>query len=193
MAQWAACALLLALAACATAPDIAPDRAPARLAPDRVTFELNGRIGVRNGEQGMSGLLRWVHTPQSDELWFSSPLGSSVAMLVRDASGVELTAGHEPPRRAASAEELTRGALGWDLPLAGLEYWVVGRPAPGSQPQRVEREPASGRLTRLVQDGWTIEYRRYQDTEWGALPALIYLEYGDLQLRLVVDRWQVQS
>jgi outer membrane lipoprotein LolB len=140
----------------------------------------------------MSGLLRWLHTPDSDELWFSSPVGSSVAMLTRDASGVELVAGREPPRRAARAEELTRAALGWDLPLTGLEYWVVGQPAPGSRVQRIERDPSSGRVTRLVQDGWSIEYRRYLDTEWGALPGLINVEYGSLQIRLAVDRWEVQ-
>lgn len=162
------------------------------LVAEDVRFELNGRIGVRNGDQGMSGLLRWVHTPDTDRLWFSSPLGSGVAMLARDATGVELLAGHDPPRRAASAAELTRAALGWDLPLTGLEHWILAQPAPGSRAQRLERDPASGRVTRLVQDGWTIEYRRYQDTDWGALPGLIYLEYGDLQIRLVVDRWQVQ-
>jgi outer membrane lipoprotein LolB len=171
---------------------VSPERAPALLAPDRARFELNGRIGVQNGDEGMSGLLRWLHAPETDELWFSSPLGSSVAMLVRDANGVELVAGREPPRRAANAEELTRAALGWDLPLAGLEHWILAQPAPGTGAQRIERDPASGRLMLLVQDGWRIEFRRYLDTEWGALPGLIYLEYGSLQIRLAVDRWDVQ-
>lgn len=188
----AALAVVLALTACATAPGVSPDRAPAALAPDRVRFELSGRIGVQNGGEGMSGLVRWLHAPGADEIWFSSPLGSSIAMLVRDANGVELVAGREPPRRAASAEALTRMALGWDLPLSGLEYWILGRPAPGSGPARMERDPASGRLTRLVQDGWSVEFRRYLDTEWGALPALMNLEYGSLQIRLAVDRWEVQ-
>jgi outer membrane lipoprotein LolB len=191
--QWgAALAIVLSLAACATAPGVAPDRAPAMLEPERVRFELSGRIGVQNGDEGMSGLLRWLHAPQRDELWFSSPLGSGVAMLVRDADGVELFDGRGPPRRAANAEVLTREALGWDLPLSGLDYWILGRPAPATGTERIERDAANGRLTRLVQHGWHIEYRRYLDTEWGALPALIHLEYGDLQIRLVVDRWDLQ-
>jgi outer membrane lipoprotein LolB len=192
MPRWgAALALILLVGACATAPDLAPTRAPAAFAPDRVRFELNGRIGVQHGEEGMSGLLRWLHQPDADEIWFSSPLGSSIAVLVRDENGVELVTGRGPPRRAATAEVLTREALGWDLPLSGLEYWILGRPAPGTDPARIERDPASGRLMHLVQDGWSIQYRRYLDTEWGALPALINLEYGSLQIRLAVDRWEV--
>ena len=193
MPRWsAALAVVLFLSACATAPDMPADRAPAALDPDRVRFELNGRIGVQNGDEGMSGLLRWLHEPETDQLWFSSPLGSSVAMLVRDENGVELVSGPGPPRRAANAEVLTREALGWDLPLSGLEYWILGRPAPATGTERIDRDPANGRLTRLVQHGWSIDFRRYLDTEWGALPALIHLEYGSLQIRLVVDRWELQ-
>jgi len=192
MPRWgAALAVILLVGGCATAPDIAPTRAPTALTPDRVRFELNARIGVQNGEEGMSGLLRWLHQPDADEIWFSSPLGSSIAVLVRDENGVEMVTGRGPPRRAANAEVLTREALGWDLPLSGLEYWILGRPAPGSGTARIERDPASGRLVHFVQDGWSIQYRRYLDTEWGSLPALINLEYGSLQIRLVVDRWEV--
>jgi outer membrane lipoprotein LolB len=140
----------------------------------------------------MSGLLRWRHRPDADELWFSSPLGSSIAVLVRDASGVELVRGAEPPRRAQNAEALTREALGWELPLGGLEYWILGRPAPGSSAARVDRDPANGRLMHLVQGGWRIEYRRYLDTQWGALPALVNLEYDSLQIRLAIDRWEIE-
>jgi outer membrane lipoprotein LolB len=193
MLHWGvALAVILSLASCATAPGVAPERAAAQFAPDRVRFELNGRIGVQHGDEGMSGLLRWLHAPEIDEIWFSSPLGSSVAMLVRDEDGVELMTGRDPPRRAATAEELTRAALGWDLPLAGLEHWILGRPAPDPDPARIEHDAGSGRLTRLIQDGWSIEFRRYLDTEWGALPALMYLEYGSLQIRLAIDRWELQ-
>lgn len=147
---------------------------------------------MRNGEDGMSGLLRWMHRPDGDELWISSPLGSGVAHLSRDADGVELTSANGTTHRAATAEQLTRDALGWDLPLAGLEYWMLGRPASGSEPTRVQRDEASGRTKRIVQNGWDIEYGRYVDTEWGALPGLVTLEYGSLRIRLAVDRWDVQ-
>lgn len=184
--------LILLAGACATAPGTPATQPAADLSPDRVRFELIGRIGIRNGDEGMSGMLRWLHSPGRDELWFSSPVGSGVARLSRDQDGVELTTANGAVRRADTAEVLTREALGWDLPLAGLEYWVLGRPAPGSGPTRIEHDAASGRPTRMLQDGWDIEFRRYVDTRWGALPGLVSLEYGGLQIRLAVDRWDVQ-
>jgi outer membrane lipoprotein LolB len=183
--------LLLLLTACATSPEAPVTRPAADLSPKRVRFELTGRIGIRNGEDGMAGTLRWLHTPEGDELWFSSPVGGSVAQLSRNQDAVELTLSDGVARRAATAEELTREALGWDLPLAGLEYWVLAQPAPGNPPTRIDRDQASGRTTRIRQDGWDIEYRRYVDTPRGALPALMSLEYGSLQIRLVIDRWDI--
>jgi outer membrane lipoprotein LolB len=141
----------------------------------------------------MSGLVRWMHRPDGDELWLSSPLGSGVARLSRDADGVELTGADGVTHRAATAEQLTRDALGWDLPLGGLEYWILGRPAPGSEPTRFQRDEANGRTLRIVQNGWDIEYGRYVATPWGALPSLVTLEYGGLRIRLAVDHWDVQT
>jgi len=182
---------LFLLVACATTPE-APVTGPvADLSPKAVRFELMGRIGIRNGEEGMSGALRWLHTPATDELWFSSPVGTSVARLYRDRDGVELTLSDGQVGRAPTAEALTREALGWELPLRGMEYWVLAQPAPWSAPTRVERDETSGRLTSMRQEGWSIEYRRYVDTPWGALPSLITMSYSDLQIRLAIDRWDV--
>jgi outer membrane biogenesis lipoprotein LolB len=48
--------------------------------------------------------------------------------------------------------------LGVRLPVNGLRYWVRGLPEPGSTPGQTD---ADGRLTRLEQNGWVIEYPAY--------------------------------
>lgn len=184
--------LIAVLGACATAPGTPSVSSIANLSPASSDFEVTGRLAVRNGEQGLSGLLRWLHrAPTEDDLWFSSPLGSAMARVTRSAQGVELTLTDGAVRSAANAEVLTREALGWELPLAGLDHWILGQPAPGSVPTRVERDDANGRITRLAQNGWDVVYQRYADTEWGALPDRLTLEYGELQIRLVIDRWAI--
>lgn len=174
------------LAACAVTPDFpARIERPADSAPDR--FELSGRIGVRYDEDGYSGNARWQHGANSDRIWLNSPLGQTVAYLERDAGGVTLTADGKT-YRAADAETLTGEVLGWTLPLAGLEHWVLGRIAPNDKPTVVERD-ASGRLTRLTQNAWQISFPRYAEPPYSARPARIELQYGNLTIKLVVDDW----
>ncbi|MEZ5583144.1 MAG: outer membrane lipoprotein LolB [Candidatus Competibacteraceae bacterium] len=60
---------------------------------------------------------------------------------------------------APDPEQLLADTVGMRIPLDGLRYWVLGvsDPTRPSQPMGDER----GRLTRLEQDGWVIEYPRY--------------------------------
>ena len=54
---------------------------------------------------------------------------------------------------------LLEQTLGLRLPVTGLRYWVRGLPAPG--PTALLQTDAAGRLTRLEQNGWVIEYPSY--------------------------------
>lgn len=174
----------LSLAACApVAPR--PETAPTLSATPVERFELAGRVAVKHDGQGFSGGVRWQHAPAGDLLWFTSPLGQSVARLTRDADGVTLVDSQDRSYRAPDAETLTRETLGWQLPLAGLRYWVVGRPSPVGVP--TARFDGGGRLVDLVQDGWQVEFLRYAPDS--GLPSRLNLRYGNLEIKLVVDTW----
>ena len=95
-------------------------------------FTLEGRISVNYGTQNLSGKLRWAHSAASDDIALASPLGSQVARLVRDSTGVALTDSEQVTHRAGDAESLTQQRLGWRLPLTGLSAWVRGRTLGGT-------------------------------------------------------------
>jgi outer membrane lipoprotein LolB len=177
---------VLAMAGCASLP-------PAPLPPATAVeaFHLIGRVSVRYGEDGFSGSLDWHHTPARDEVLILSPLGQGVAQLVRDAAGVTLTTSDRRVFRAGDAESLTEQALGWRLPLSGLPQWVQGRPAPGGGAQL--KRDADGRVERLTQGGWQIEYLGYKAFAAGTLPARVFMDSADLRLKLVIDDWQPES
>lgn len=175
--------LLLLLSACA-APQV---RSPV-LAAAPEAFQLQGRIGVRHGTDGFSGSLNWRHAPEDDEVLLLSPLGQVVARIERNATGVTLETPEE--RHAAQdAAELTERVLGWRLPLDGLQYWVTGHAAPGNV-TRVTRDEAMN-ITRLDQQAWEIEYRDYRQEGRHVLPARIVMRKDALELRLVVDQWEL--
>lgn len=188
MSRFLALCLPLVLAACAPlAPK--PEALSSPTGAQAVEqFQLAGRVGVKHEDKGFSGGVRWQHAPDNDALWFITPLGQTVARLNRDATGVTLVDSEQRVYRAPDAETLTQGALGWKLPLGGLQYWITGRASPGSAPKA--RFDEQGRLAELFQDGWHIQFLRYTaDRE--SLPTRLDLQYGNLEIKLVVDNWVV--
>jgi len=148
-------------------------------------FGLAGRVAVHYGSEGASGRFVWRHSAAADDLLISSPVGQGIARLTRRHREFELVTSDEKTYRAADAESLTQEVLGWSLPLSGLPDWVQGRADP-ARPAELLRD-ASGRPAELKQDQWRIEYQEYE----GNRPSKLRLSRDDLEIRLVVDEWQV--
>lgn len=151
----------------------------------QAAFGLTGRVAVRYGSEGASGRFVWRHSAAADDLLISSPLGQGIARLTRRHSEFELVTSDEKTHRATNAESLTQEVLGWSLPLSGLPDWVQGQADP-ARPAELLRD-ASGRTTEIKQDRWRIEYQEYE----GNRPSKLRLSRDDLEIRLVVDEWQV--
>lgn len=178
--------IVLAVVAGCAAPR-APQVLPASNAAIE-SFSLTGRVAVKIEQRGYSAKLNWRHAAAGDRLRLLSPVGSVVAELEADASGAMLTTGDKKVYRSGNVQALTREVLGWDLPLEGLQHWVVGRAEPKIPVQAEERD-ARGRLTRLTQNDWRITFLDY--TGDSALPARMVLAYDRLNLRLIIDRWDL--
>ena len=173
------CAVLgvVLLAACAELPQQG-------VAEATTAFELTGRIAVRFQDRAFSSALRWKRDAGGDEIWFTAPLGQTIAYLRADNGGATLLAADQKQYRAGSIESLTRSALGWRLPIAGMRNWVLGQPAPGVAAATVERDDAS-RITRFLQDDMRIAFSY---AEPGAIrPSRIDVAGGEGEIRFVID------
>ncbi|MEW5788155.1 MAG: lipoprotein insertase outer membrane protein LolB [Pseudomonadota bacterium] len=188
-----AAALVLLLEGCAALPGFTPDtgaRTTFVPTPPPAAFHLEGRVAVRHGEESFSGGLAWKRMGRFEELLLNTPLGQGVAEIRSDPDGVALTDAKGQTLRAADPDTLARQALGLELPLRGLGWWVVGQPRPDT-PYRAEPD-ADGRLAVLEQDDWRIEFSRYAPQGERPLPGKLLARRGDaLEVRLVVDRWEL--
>lgn len=185
-------ALILVMAGCAQLPgfQLAAPPISLNLAPAPASFRLEGRVSVKAGEESFSGGLVWRRRVDGEELLLNTPLGQGVAELRGDPGGMTLTDAKGKEYRAPDADTLVRQALGLELPLRGLAWWVTGHP----RPEAVYRaEPdETGRLGILEQDEWRIEFSRYALQGKTMLPGKLVARRGDdLEVRMVVDQWEL--
>jgi outer membrane lipoprotein LolB len=180
------CCLIALLAACATQP---PELPPG-VSPQVDRFELGGRVAVKLDGRGYSARLRWRHVANSDEVWVYSPIGSTIATLTSDGETATLVTSKKETYQSSDVQSLTRDVLGWDLPLAGLKYWVLGRVDPDLPVEAIDRDEQS-RIRHLVQAGWDVDFVAYQDDR--SLPSSMVLRFEGLRMRLLIDRWNVAT
>ncbi len=176
MRAMAAGCVAVFLGACAALPARLPDQVPA--------FELSGRVAVRYGDEAASGRAEWRHAPETDDMVISTPLGQGLAELTRRGDVFTLVTSDGKRHTASDPESLTESVLGWRLPLAGLPEWVRAQPLPGV-PADVKR--AEGRVSRIAQSGWTIDYLEYGEN---GLPRRLRLQRDTLDIRLVIEEWR---
>lgn len=176
----------LLLGGCATPALRLPATTDIRTAPE--SFQLNGRIGVNHDGQGFSGNLSWRHQASEDEIQLRTSLGQTVARIQRNAGSVTLDTS-EDHYTAQNTAELTEQVLGWRLPLDGMQYWVLGHPAPDGAAES-ERDDGM-RVIRLRQQEWRIEYRDYRMEGNFILPSRITMRKDKLELKLIVDSWEL--
>lgn len=182
--RWCAALAVPLIAACTSSGPLTRDFAPPP------SFELGGRIAARYQERVFSSALRWKQTAGNDEIWLTAPLGQTIAYLQADAEGATLTAADQKQYRASSLEALTRSALGWRFPVAGLRYWVLGQLAPDMASSAIERD-ASSRVSRAQQGDFRVAFS-YADA--GAQrPMRVDIVGGEAEIRLVIDSLTMQQ
>ena len=196
-------ALALLLAACAPAP-VRPDLTPAQVAAaeaaqlgreaelrGRGDWSLAGRIAVSNRGKGGSGRIDWTQRGQAYAVSLSAPVTRQSWRLSAGPDGARLEGVEGGPRSGPDAQQLLLEATGWAIPVGALSDWVRGLRAEAAGPARMEFE-ATGRLARLHQGGWVIDYVWPDATDASAgpvLPRRLDARRGEARVRLLVDTW----
>lgn len=161
----------LCLSACLT---LGPRPEPVTRPPlESITgFSLTGRLSIRQEGKSYHVGIQWQHDADHDSIFLTGPLGQGLAELESDARGARLTTSDQKTATAATADELARELLGFDLPLSALPAWVLGRPQTVAE--------------------WQVNVLRRESDADDALPALLELKWGeDLNVRLKIDEWQI--
>jgi len=188
--------LTLLLGACATAPKPVTDQSHQRWQQLKHQlsgfndWHLRGRVALFIDDEVYNLGLDWQHQASRKVLTLEAALGQGMIRIRRLNGASELTTAEGERRVAEDAEALLLQVTGWDIPVAGLEYWIRGLPHPGSTATPVI--DSDGRLAQLQQDGWQINYLEYGESRDGlpALPHRLYMKRGRVRIKIVIDQWQ---
>lgn len=193
----ALCGTVLALAlltGCATPPISSPAAQNAWAARQPLLAKLShwrtvGRIGMVNEQDGWHANFQWDQQGPAYRIDLIGPLGQGRVVVQGDAEQVSIQTQDGQNWTASDADALLEQSLGVQLPVKGLRYWVRGLPEPGAAP--VIETDAEGRLTRLEQNGWIIDYPAYTPAGGIELPARMVARRSDLSVKLVIEQWNL--
>ena len=174
--------LLVLVAGCASVRPLPPR-------PERSNipaFTLDGRISVRQGERPYASRIEWTHAADSDRIFLVGPLGQGLAELSRDSAGARLVTAERKTLTAPDWSALAEDLLGIPLPLSGVVRWIAGAVEPTAR-------DAMGRPQTALEQGWVIRYVEYESTAADALPVQIELTRDDIDVRIRIDQWQLQT
>ncbi len=198
---------LLLVSACAgrmTRPDLLPTLVdPAAItaaqgAQDRrVTWlevhpqwSLEGRIAISNAGKGGSGRIDWQQQDQTYVVSLSAPVTRQSWRMSGGPGGALLEGVQGGSREGSDPALLLLEATGWQIPVQALSDWARGKASDSGVPAQLTYGQ-DGRLQRLAQDGWQIDYFQWQPAlgERPTLPIRIEAQRGDAKVRLIIDNW----
>ncbi len=147
---------------------------------------LQGRVAISTGKQSGNARIDWQQSPVpgSYEVTLSAPVTRQSWRLQVDQGRATLSGLDGGDRTGPDAGLLLREAVGWDIPIASLRFWMRGLPVEGDAAQYAF--DARQQLIGLDQYGWHIQFER---TGEEALPKRITASRGDSRVRLVIDQW----
>src|SRR5206468_3132926 len=121
------------LAGCAALPERPPVEDPQAAWQARQVslarlraWDLQGRLALRNADEGFQASLHWVRAEDSHRIELAGPLGGGRVRLMQDKNGAELRDAKDNIYRDSSIQQLLARTTGWDVPFEGLNYWALG-------------------------------------------------------------------
>lgn len=148
-------------------------------------FAMKSEVFGRHPEAVQGGFV-WSDRGQLFTLDLTNPMGTVLARVEVGPQGALLQESNGQVMRAPHPDALVRQVIGQEIPVSGLRAWMRGQPAVGTSADDLAR--IDGRLSRLRQNGWSIELSRYDELG----PRLLVLTRQDgertVTLRLVIDQ-----
>lgn len=157
----------------------------------------SGRVALSGGSRGGgTGRIEWRQSGNRYEVVLGAPVSRQSWRLSGDDDSATIEGIKGGPRSDSDVMRLLRDATGLEIPVGALAAWAGGARADEAAfgPARLEFT-ADGRLARIEQDGWTIDYLGWREEDLGdgqpplPVPDRINAGRREAKVRLAIDAW----
>lgn len=152
-------------------------------------WQMKGKLGIWTAETQEGAQLNWLQCGNTYQIRLSGPLGMGAVIIDGDQDEVTLSQPGKTEWTEETPEDLME-KIGWNLPVSSLFHWLRMRPHP--EYEFSEERDGGDRLESLSQQGWLVEYQRYQSSETNALPSLIQIKDADLRAKFIISDWDLK-
>jgi outer membrane lipoprotein LolB len=152
-------------------------------------WAMEGRLGVHAEKNAWQANLNWEHDHEQDRLRISGPLSQGLISIIVQKDLIYVNEGDGKTELSRNPAELLRQRLGFYVPLESLRFWIMGVANPRLAHQDLGGD--AGRVGGFEQEGWMVEVIQLDRESGWNLPAKLKIRRGEIQLKIVVDRWSV--
>lgn len=189
--------LLFVLLGCPTSPPVLEPLTASEIAARETrlmaftSWRALGSLVVDSEDQGaLNASFAWDGRADGFDIKLFGPLGVQTLQVVESSDGARLLSRKNDEVNGASAERLLLEELGVQIPLRGMQRWVVGLQGLAEQ---VDRDVA-GRITQMVVRGdefllWKVIFKSYMEVDGLDLPKSIKVIGNGLDINLKVRKW----
>lgn len=192
---WSACLVLLA--GCASVLGTAPEGPPNEAAwqahcahvQNLDDWELQGRVGIVNGQHGGSGSMDWRQRGSQVAFSFRGPFGAGTLEVRGNAEALWVRSSRGDNFITTDPEKDFAARLQVPLPVLSMRFWMLGLPDPNAP--FTKTVDARGQLVTLAQRGWRVDYQDYAEFGGYDLPTRMLIQRNDTRIKIAVHDWLV--
>ena len=152
---------------------------------------LEGRLAASNGKDGGSGSFTWYQDHNITRMTFRGAMGKGSWELEARQGYARLRLADGREFVADTIAELVTAHMQAKVPVDALSWWVRGLARPNGWQER--DLDAEGRIERLRQFGWDVDFSAYQQTDSVWLPGKLVARNKDHSVKLAVKHWTLNQ
>lgn len=154
-------------------------------------WKLEGRLAASNGKDGGSGSFTWYQDHDITRMTFRGAMGKGSWELEARQGYAHLQLADGREFFADTIAELVTAHMQAKVPVDALSWWVLGLARPNGWQERDLDE--DGRIERLRQFGWDVDFSAYKQTDSVWLPGKLVARNKDHSVKLAVRHWTLNQ